>query len=91
MTFLCYSSLSLAFTHNAYFILSSLFPLPPPLPPHSSCQEERFRKAAANKDTRVSVDGIGDGILSFYGKVGSKGEKRCGISLDEAIGKTSGL
>ena len=41
---------------------------------------------------RVSVDGKGDGKLAYYGTTkSSKGEKKCGVALDEPNGKHDGM
>ena len=53
----------------------------------SFAQEERARRHIG---CRVLVDGVAEGVLSYFGKVGSKGEKRCGVALDQPVGKTDG-
>jgi len=52
----------------------------------------RDAKWKAAIGSRVSVEGKGEGKLAYYGTTkASKGEKKCGVALDEANGKHDGM
>lgn len=53
--------------------------------------EKKERKYKLHMGQRVLVDGKGGGVLRFFGVTkASKGEKRCGVDLDEPNGTHDG-